>query len=174
MIEGSRVIHEARYPHPPERVWQALTDRAELAAWLMPNDFSAREGARFRLDARPEHAEPFECEVLEIEPLRRLRTRWTVAGQPTTVTFELEADGAETVLRVEHDGLPPDEQAKFDGGWGTKFATDLGLVLDGARDPADATSGAEGLVSHPAISPGPEASRTAKPAPSDKPEGSKR
>jgi uncharacterized protein YndB with AHSA1/START domain len=67
MIEGTRVIHEARYPHPPERVWQALTDRAELAAWLMPNDFSPREGARFRFDARPAHAEPFECEVLEIE-----------------------------------------------------------------------------------------------------------
>ena len=57
MIEGDRVIHEARYPHPPERVWRALTDRAELAAWLMPNDFSLREGARFRFDARPAHAE---------------------------------------------------------------------------------------------------------------------
>ncbi len=152
MIEGSRVIHEARYPHPPERVWRALTDRAELAAWLMPNDFSLREGARFRLDARPAHTEPFECEVLEIEPLRRLRARWMVAGQSTTVTFELHADGAETVLRVVHDGLPPDEQPELDGGWGTKFATDLKLVLDGARDPADATSSAEGLVSHPAMS----------------------
>jgi uncharacterized protein YndB with AHSA1/START domain len=168
MIEGTRVIHEARYPHPPERVWQALTDRAELAAWLMPNDFSPREGARFRFDARPAHAEPFECEVLEIEPLRRLRARWMVAGQPTTVTFELHVDGAETVLRVEHEGLPPDEQPNFDGGWGTKFTTDLGLVLDGARDPADATSSAEGLVSHPAISPGPEESTKLKSAPSDK------
>ena len=157
MIDGTRVIHEARYPHPPERVWQALTDRAELAAWLMPNDFSPREGARFRFDARPAHAEPIECEVLEIEPLRRLRTRWMVAGQPTTVTFELRADGAETVLRVEHDGLPSDEQPNFDGGWGTKFATDLALVLDGARDPADATSSAEGLVRHPAMSPEPKA-----------------
>ena len=26
-------------PHPPERVWQALTDPALLARWLMPNDF---------------------------------------------------------------------------------------------------------------------------------------
>jgi uncharacterized protein YndB with AHSA1/START domain len=156
MIEGTRVVHEARYPHPPERVWRALTDPAELAAWLMPNDFSARVGARFRLDARPAHPEPFDCEVLEIDPPRRLRTQWIVGGQPTTVTFELHADGAETVLRVEHDRLPPDEQPEFDGGWGTKFATDLPLVLDGTRDPADAASSREGLVSHPAMPSRPE------------------
>ena len=156
MIEGNRVIHEARYPHLPERVWRALTDRAELAAWLMPNTFSLREGARFRLDARPTHAEPIECEVLEIDPPRRLQTRWIVGGQPTTVTFELRADGGETVLRVEHDGLSSDEQASFDGGWGTKFATDLELVLDRARDPAEATTTAEGFVTHPAMSSRPE------------------
>ena len=132
MIEGERVVHEVRYRHSPERVWHTLTDPAELAAWLMPNDFTLHEGAAFRLDARPEHAAPFECEVLEIDPPRRLRTRWNVAGQPTTVTFLLRPDGDETVLRVEHDGLPPDEQPKFDGGWGSKFATDLRLVLDGA------------------------------------------
>lgn len=155
-MEGTRVVHVARYPHPPERVWRALTDRAELAAWLMPNDFSPRVGARFRFDARPAHDEPFEGEVLEIDPPRRLRARWVVGGQPTTVTFELHADGAETVLRVEHDGLPADEQPNFDGGWDTKFAVDLASVLDGARDPNDATTTHEGLTSHPAVAVGPE------------------
>jgi uncharacterized protein YndB with AHSA1/START domain len=155
MIEDTRVVHEARYPHPPERVWQALTDPAELAAWLMPNDFSPRAGARFRLDARPAHPAPFECEVLEIDPPRRLRTRWIVGGQPTTVTFELRADGADTVLRVEHDGLASEERPNFDGGWGTKLADDLPRVLDGTRDPGAASS-REGLVSHPAMRSRPE------------------
>ncbi len=149
MIEGERVVHEVRYPHSAERVWRALTDPAELAAWLMPNDFTLREGARFRLDARPEHPAPLECEVLEIDPPRRLRTRWIVAGQPTTVTFELRADGADTILRVEHDGLPPDEQPKFNGGWGAKFDTDLRLVLDGSRDVGGATAGDDGLIRPP-------------------------
>ena len=153
MIEGNRVIHEARYPHPPERVWRALTDPAELAAWLMPNDFSPRVGASFRLDARPTHPELLECEVLEVDPPHRLQTRWIVDGQPTTVTFELRADGAETVLRVEHDGLSLDEQAHFDSGWDTKFATDLVSVLDGTRDPSEATTTGEGLVRHSAMSP---------------------
>ncbi len=129
MIDGTRVVHEVRYPHPPERVWRALTDPAELSAWLMPNDFTAEEGARFRLDARPDHLEPFDCEVLEMDPPRRLRTRWVVGGEPTTVTFELRAD---------------------DGGWGAKFTIDLRDVLDGGRDPAAATRDATGLTHHPA------------------------
>jgi uncharacterized protein YndB with AHSA1/START domain len=56
LIDGTRVVHEVRFPYPPERVWRALTDHAELSAWLMPNDFTPEEGARFRLDARPDHS----------------------------------------------------------------------------------------------------------------------
>ena len=55
-----------------------------------------------------------------------------------------------TVLRVEHEGLPPSEPPMFDGGWGTKFRIDLRDVLDGARDPAAATSDETGLTHHPA------------------------
>jgi len=150
VIDGTRVVHEVRFPHPPERIWRALTDPSELAAWLMPNDFTAEAGARFRLDARPSHLEPFDCEVVEIDPPRRLRTRWVVGGEPTIVTFELRADDGGTVLRVEHDGLPTDEQPRFDGGWGAKFDIDLRDVLDGARDPAAATRDETGLTHHPA------------------------
>lgn len=155
MIEGTRVVHVARYAHPPERVWRALTEPAELAAWLMPNDFAARVGARFRFDARPAFAELIEGEVLEVDPPRRLQARWFVGGQPTTVTFDLQPDGVDTVLRVEHDGLGDGDQASFDGGWGTKLTIDLAAVLDGGRDPDDATS-ADGLVSHPSLAARPE------------------
>lgn len=148
MIDGTRVVHEARYPHPPERVWRALTDQAELAAWLMPNDFVARAGARSRFDARPTHPEPIACEVLEVDPPRRLRTQWIVRGQPTTVTFELRAEGSDTVLRVEHDGLPSDEQIDFDGGWLGKLTEGIPLVLAGTLDPADATTTTDGFVTH--------------------------
>src|SRR5947208_1487503 len=44
----SDIIREAVYPHPPERVWQALTDPAALAAWLMPNDFKPQVGHKFQ------------------------------------------------------------------------------------------------------------------------------
>src|SRR5258708_14103951 len=76
------------FPYTPlfRSVWRALTDPAELAAWLMPNDFSAREGARFRLDARPAHAEPFECEVQT-----RALTGGEVVGRSEEPTPELQS-----------------------------------------------------------------------------------
>jgi uncharacterized protein YndB with AHSA1/START domain len=101
MIDGERVVHEARYPHPVERVWHALTDREELASWLMPNDFAAEPGRRFQLDAPPTF-DVFGCEVLEMEPPHRLRCRWTVAGVDSIVTIVLR-DGARA--RVDSDGL---------------------------------------------------------------------
>jgi uncharacterized protein YndB with AHSA1/START domain len=52
MIRQGRIEHEETYPHPPERVWRALTDPAELGSWLMPTDFTAKAGSRFTLDAR--------------------------------------------------------------------------------------------------------------------------
>jgi uncharacterized protein YndB with AHSA1/START domain len=53
VIRDGRTEHEAVYPHPPNRVWQALVDPSELAAWLMPNNFAAQVGHRFTFDARP-------------------------------------------------------------------------------------------------------------------------
>jgi uncharacterized protein YndB with AHSA1/START domain len=119
----------------------------------MPNDFVAQKGARFRLDCRPSRDAAFECEVLELDPPRRMRTRWIIDGQPAMVTFDLRANGEGTLLRVEHHDLTPDHRTEFDSGWGHKLATDLALVLDGTRLPTDATRDGEGFTVHPALSP---------------------
>jgi len=153
VIEDGRVVHEVRYPHPVTAVWQALTDPAALASWLMPNDFDAAVGRRFRFDAAPGFG-IVDGEVLDVDAPRLLRCRWTIDGMPTTVTFRLRADGTGTVLRLEHDGLPPGPALSFDGGWGSKLADDLGLVLAGTRDPAAAFTD-RGLVRHPDLAPQP-------------------
>jgi len=148
LIDGGRVVHEVRYPHPVQAVWHALTDSASLSAWLMPTDFAPAPGHRFRLDARPEFGF-IDGEVVDVRPPHLLRCRWTVEGVPTTVTVRLEADGPDgTLLRLEHAGLPAGQDASFDGGWGAKLAHDLGLVLEGVRDPARARV-EEGLHRHP-------------------------
>jgi uncharacterized protein YndB with AHSA1/START domain len=126
-----RIEREAVYAHSPERVWRALVDPAELAAWLMPNDFVAEPGHEFTLDTG-EHVGKIQAEVLEIDEPRLLRCRWTGVFGDSVVTFELFPEGDGTRLRVVHDGfadpLPPvfDD---FDEGWKQKLEEDLPRVL---------------------------------------------
>jgi uncharacterized protein YndB with AHSA1/START domain len=132
MIDGDRVVHEARYPHGVAAVWASITEPAALSAWLMPNDFSAEVGRRFHLDSGSNYG-VIEGEVLEVEPLRLLRCRWIIDGTPTTVTVRLQPDGEGTVLHLEHVRLSVGARPEFDGGWAHKLDRDLGLVLSGAR-----------------------------------------
>jgi len=96
------------YPHPPERVWTALTDPKALAQWLMPNDFEPTVGHRFQF--RTEPAPGFDgivhCEVLEVEAPTRLRYTWRGGPVDTVVTYELSAtaDGG-TELRFSQTGF---------------------------------------------------------------------
>jgi uncharacterized protein YndB with AHSA1/START domain len=147
VIDGDRIVHEVRYAHPVQAVWHALTDPKELAAWLMPNDFAAAAGHRFRLDARPGFG-IIDGEVIDVEPPHLLRCRWTVEGVPSTVTIRLRPDGTGTVLRLEHADLTADQRTSFNAGWGDKLGHDLGLVLTGARDPARSRHD-HGLHRHP-------------------------
>ena len=71
------IEHEAIYPHSPERVWRALVDPTELAAWLMPTDFAPEVGKEFKLETGSPEIGTIEGEVLEIDEPRLLRCRWT-------------------------------------------------------------------------------------------------
>ncbi len=98
---------EATYPHPPERVWRALTDRQALAAWLMENDFEPRLGQRFTFRTRP--VPGFDglvhCQVTELDPPRRLAYTWKADKLDTTVRFLLEPVAGGTRLVLEHCGF---------------------------------------------------------------------
>jgi uncharacterized protein YndB with AHSA1/START domain len=60
--------------HPAERVWSALTDPSILGAWLMPNDLEPRLGHHFTFRMKPQRGWDgvTHCEVIELEPLRRI------------------------------------------------------------------------------------------------------
>jgi uncharacterized protein YndB with AHSA1/START domain len=131
VIRDGQIEHEETYPHPPERVWRALTEPAELGAWLMPSDFAARAGHRFTFDARPDLG-IIDGEVLDVEPPRLLRCRWTGVFGHTIVTFTLTPDGAGTRLRVTHagwDGPGLGHRDGFDQGWHDKLTKDLAALL---------------------------------------------
>jgi uncharacterized protein YndB with AHSA1/START domain len=127
-----RIEREAVYPHSPERVWRALVDPAELAAWLMPNDFAAEVGHEFSLETGDDAIGTIQCEVLEIDEPKLLRCRWSAVFGDTVVTFELFPEGDGTRLRVVHDGWTEPVHPNwsgFDEGWTQKLEQDLPRVL---------------------------------------------
>jgi uncharacterized protein YndB with AHSA1/START domain len=116
-------------PHPPERVWAALTDPEELVAWFMPNDFRAEVGHRFTLDTG--HWGTTHCEVLVLDAPRRLRYSWRNGELDTDVTWELAPEGHGTRLIVTHEGFDPDQPIQrqaydgMSGGWRSAVLAEL-------------------------------------------------
>jgi uncharacterized protein YndB with AHSA1/START domain len=140
----SEIALETVYAHPPERVWRALTDPQELGAWLMPNDFAQTVGHKFQFNIGPQLGWRgiVDCEVLEVDPPRRLAYSWQ--GDPkqrgTTVTWILTPtpDGG-TRLKLEHTGFRGLSGAllkrMLGGGWKKKLRTLLAALLDGKPIP---------------------------------------
>ena len=132
MSHPRRIEREAVYPHSPERVWRALIDPAELAAWLMPTDFAPEAGRAFALESGDDHVGTIQGEVLEIDEPRLLRCRWSGVFGDTEVTFTLSPEADGTRLRVRHDGWTdpvPAEHAGFTTGWAEKLDDTLPRVL---------------------------------------------
>lgn len=100
--ESQTLVFERELSEPVDKVWRALTDSALLARWLMRGELPAREGARFVLD--DPRLGRVHCELLELEPERRLRYRWHAADAAeldSTVTFLLTPTvHCGTLLRV--------------------------------------------------------------------------
>jgi uncharacterized protein YndB with AHSA1/START domain len=102
---------------PPEAVWSALTERAELSAWF-PCDVEV-EGGAWSVGAKivfrfpPEQIDmTLEGVVLEVVPLHRLSYSWG----DELLTFELEAVDDGTRLTVK-DALPGNRAARNAAGW---------------------------------------------------------
>src|SRR3954451_12473241 len=94
------------YPHPPAKVWRALTDPALIALWAMrPEGFAPVVGTRFKIFAKPQPGWRgfVECEVLEArEPsLLRYSGVGDENGKPTQAPYVLEPHAIGTRLTFE-------------------------------------------------------------------------
>jgi uncharacterized protein YndB with AHSA1/START domain len=93
----------------PEKVWRALTRPELVAAWLGPNDIAPEVGRRFAVEPSPEKA--VDCEVIEVDPERRLSYRWRESDEhgglvDSTVTFEVTPTPlGGSHLRLVHSGF---------------------------------------------------------------------
>ena len=116
------VVVEREIPHPPEKIWRALTQPHLIAEWLMQNDFKPAVDHRFKLSA---DWGAVDCQVLTVEPNRTLSYSWAAHGLESIVTWTLTPAAAGTHLRMEQTGFKPDQQKAYQGaqyGWPRFFA----------------------------------------------------
>ena len=132
------VISEIEIAAPPERIFQALVDSAQVLQWWTGEDcqiesfsLEPRKGGRWAYDTKPTKLDingvsKFHCdgEVLEYNPPRVLSYTWTAnwhdrPAQRTVVRWELAASKGGTLVRVTHSGLAqlPVARKDYSGGW---------------------------------------------------------
>jgi uncharacterized protein YndB with AHSA1/START domain len=146
-LDDPRTIRVDEFvPHPPAKVWRALTEPELMAKWLMPNDFRLEVGHRYTYQGFPIPAAGFggtgHAEVLDFEVGRMLRIAWRAAPEDessldSTVTFTLEPEGAGTRVFLVHDGFDPDDSLqassrRFMGSGWPGVARRIGQVIDEA------------------------------------------
>ena len=133
------IVTEIEIAAPPERVFQALTDPAQLMLWWV----GTPKGALWEMDARPggkwryELTDPSRKKVLngvrdfkahgeitEFDPPRVLAYTWLGnwhehPERPSTARWELSATSTGTRVKVTHSGLAnePIVRKDYAGGW---------------------------------------------------------
>ncbi len=89
-IATRSLVVEREMPHPPEKIWRAITQSPLIDEWLMKNDFQPIVGHRFNF------------------------------GLKTVVTWTLKPTKGGTHVRMEQSGFRPEEEANYQGatyGW---------------------------------------------------------
>ncbi len=107
------LVVERVMPHPPEKIWRALTQGPLIEEWLMKNDFQPIVGHRFTFRATP-------------MPQWRLSYSWNASGEEavnglkTIVTWTLTPTKGGTLVRMEQSGFRPEDESFHQGasyGW---------------------------------------------------------
>lgn len=122
------VVIERELPHPPEKVWRALTLPYLIEEWLMKADFKPVVAHRFSFSAGWGRV---DCEVLEVEPCKKLAYTWGDDNLKSIVTWTLTPTDKGTILRMEQSGFRQGQPRYYQGakaGW-PKFLAELERVL---------------------------------------------
>ncbi|WP_158893826.1 SRPBCC domain-containing protein [Amycolatopsis anabasis] len=123
---------ERRFAHPPEKVWRALTETAELAGWFPVSvlDFDPAPGARLRFDLTAEARRRMDIpadqdtvstgRITLADPPKVLEYTWDTE----VLRWELTADGAGGCVLVFTDTFDaPGEAPEFTETWAADMAS---------------------------------------------------
>ena len=137
MTTTRSLVIEKELPHPPEKIWRALTQGPLLKEWLMDNDFQPVVGHRFnfRSTPMPNWNGIIDSEVMVVEPNKKLSYSWNSMGLVSVVVWTLMATSGGTLVRMEQSGFRPDQEANYQGanyGW-RKFIGGLERVVAGLQ-----------------------------------------
>jgi len=133
--ETRSLVIEKEMPHPPAKVWRALTEGHLIEEWLMKNDFQPVVGHKFsfRADPVPGWNGIIDCEVLVVDPPSRLTYTWGTMGMQNGVAWTLTPTAGGTRVRMEQSGFGPHQEANYKGasyGW-KNFIGKLEHVIEG-------------------------------------------
>src|ERR1700722_670806 len=122
MTATRSVVIEKVLPHSPEKIWRALTEGPLIKEWLIDNDFQPVVGHKFnfRFTPMPKWNGIIDSQVLVIEPNKKLSYTWGSLGLESVVVWTLVPAEGGTLVRMEHSGFRPDQEAAYKGatyGW---------------------------------------------------------
>ena len=135
--ETLSVVVEREIPYPPEKIWRALTQEPLIKEWLMDNDLQPVVGHKFNFRSTPvpNWDGVIDCEVLVVEPNKKLSYSWGSLGLESVVVWTLVSTSGGTLVRMEHSGFRPDQEFAYKGanyGW-QKFIGRLEQVIAGLQ-----------------------------------------
>jgi len=103
-------VIERTYNAPVERVWKAITDKAEMKQWYFDiAEFKPEVGFEFQFGGQGKDGEKYIhlCKVTEVVKEKKLTHSWRYEGFEgnSFVTWELFPEGGKTKVRLTHAGL---------------------------------------------------------------------
>jgi uncharacterized protein YndB with AHSA1/START domain len=116
------IVVERELPHPRERVWRALTQGPLIEGWLTKTDFQPVVGHKFSFRVAPmppQLSGVTDCEVLIVEPTKRLSYSWNASGDEaanglkTIVTWTLTPVNGGVLVRMEQSGFRAGDDEHF-------------------------------------------------------------
>ncbi|MGZ3757584.1 MAG: SRPBCC family protein [Mucilaginibacter sp.] len=107
------IQHRFFFSHPPQTVWEYLTNAELMELWLMKSNFQPTVGHEFQFRTNPKADFNFDgifyCKVLEVVPFQKLSYTWKCGPGDGTfnidsvVNWTLEQKNNGTELLLEHN-----------------------------------------------------------------------